>query len=47
MCCALITEERDETDLGSGEDVLDGLGNLGTDAVTLDQGDEVVALRAM
>lgn len=30
--------------LGSGEDVLDGLGNLGTDTVTLDQADKEVAL---
>lgn len=30
--------------LGSGEDVLDGLGDLGTDTVTLDQADEEVAL---
>lgn len=32
-------------DLGGAEDVLDGLGNLGTDTVTLDQGNKVVALR--
>lgn len=30
--------------LGGGEDVLDGLSNLGADTVTLDQADEVVAL---
>lgn len=30
--------------LGSGEDVLDGLGDLRTNAVTLDQADEEVAL---
>lgn len=27
-----------------GEDVFDGLGNLGANAITLDQADEVVAL---
>lgn len=32
------------TNLGSGEDVLDRLGNLGADTVTLDQADEVVSL---
>lgn len=32
------------TNLGGGEDVLDGLGDLGTDTVTLDEADEVVAL---
>lgn len=30
--------------LGGGEDVLDGLGNLRADTVTLDQADEEVAL---
>lgn len=30
--------------LGGGEDVLDGLSNLGADTVTLDQADEVVSL---
>jgi hypothetical protein len=32
------------TNLGSGEDVLDRHGNLGTNAITLDQTDEEVAL---
>lgn len=31
--------------LGGGEDVLDGYGNLGTNTVTLDQADQVVALQ--
>jgi hypothetical protein len=34
-----------ETDLGGGEDVLDGLGDFGTDTITLDQADEEVSLR--
>lgn len=33
------------TNLGSGEDVLDGHGDLGANAVTFDQADQVVALR--
>jgi hypothetical protein len=32
------------TNLSGSEDVLDGLGDLGTNAITLDQADEVVAL---
>lgn len=32
------------TYLGSGEDVLDGDGNLRTDTITLNQADEVVTL---
>lgn len=32
------------TNLGGGEDVLDGLGDLRTNAITLDQGDKEVAL---
>jgi hypothetical protein len=35
------------TNLGSGEDVLDRHGNLGTNAITLDQTDEEVALRIL
>lgn len=35
------------TNLGGGEDVLDGLGNLGADTVTLNQADQEVALRIM
>jgi hypothetical protein len=35
------------TNLGGGEDFLDGLGNLGADTVTLNQADQVVALRIM
>jgi hypothetical protein len=35
------------TNLGGGEDVLDGLGNLGANAVTLDEADEVVALSVL
>jgi hypothetical protein len=33
--------------LGSSEDVLDGVGDLGTDTVTLDQADSVVALEGV
>lgn len=36
--------EAEATNLGGGEDVLDGLGNLRADTVTLDQTDEVVSL---
>ncbi len=32
------------TNLGSGEDILDGDGNLGADTITLNQADEEVAL---
>lgn len=32
------------TNLSGSEDVLDGLGDLGANAITLDQADEVVAL---
>lgn len=35
------------TNLGSGEDILDGLRDLGADTVTLDQTDEEVTLRIM
>lgn len=33
------------TNLGGGEDVLDGLRDLGANTVTLDQADQEVALR--
>lgn len=33
------------TDLGRSEDVLDRLGDLGTNAITFDQADEVIALK--
>lgn len=33
------------TNLGGGEDVLDGLRDLGADTVTLDQANQEVALR--
>ena len=36
---------RQKTDLGGGEDVLDGDGNLGANAVALDQADGVAALQ--
>jgi hypothetical protein len=35
------------TNLSGSEDVLDGLGDLGANAITLDQADEVVALRGI
>lgn len=39
------SDERNwATNLGGGEDVLDGDGNLGANAVTLDQADGVAAL---
>lgn len=40
-----LTQDRLETDLGGGEDILDGLSDFGTDTITLDQADEVVSLR--
>jgi hypothetical protein len=39
----LKLETRD-TNLGGGKDVLDGLGDLGANAITLDQADQEVAL---
>lgn len=36
-----------ETNLGGGEDVLDGAGDLGANAVALDQADGVVTLRTV
>lgn len=35
------------TYLGGGKDVLDGLGDLGANTITLDQADKKVALRIM
>jgi hypothetical protein len=40
-------ERKLATDLGGGEDVLDGHGNLGANAITLDQADGVAALQAV
>ncbi len=37
-------ERKRATDLGGSEDVLDGHGDLGANAITLDQADGVVAL---
>ena len=41
---SLLLEACEDTNLGGRENVLDGLGNLRTDTVTLNQTDKVVAL---
>ena len=44
LCCRIDNLACTRAYLGSSEDVLDGLRDLGANAVTLDQADKVVAL---